>query len=607
MKTIVLRRPRMTKKTIKPGETRLERPKKATRGTWGVLVDGHEIYKSPSTLSKFARDERISIDTETTGLSPWRNETAIVQLHGHETGTVAIIQTPDGVYPDELKRLLEDKKKEFVVHNGVGFDIMFLHQAGIKWQNPKWYDTLVAETLLASTGRRDVRKSLQESIRRRLGITVDKDIEHGHWNNAELSDRQIEYASQDVIYMPGLYNEQVEKAKSTDQYGALMMEQELVPYVAQMTINGLPCRADKVREYVKKQKAGIEESRQYLLDKFGPDTNLRSPKQIVEGLQANGIDVDSSAKEAIIPIAQFGGKAGELAEHLLNFRGGDQRVKMYSEAWIAENIVNDLIHPHFWQCSADTTRFTCSNPNLQQIPKDSRADLIGNVPGTFVVNVDYSQIEVRIAGYIANDAMLIDLLERGDVHRAVASAVFGKPEDQISARERKLAKAMVFLLLFGGGVTGFYNYVKMSGGELEYGEAQSYVRRFFSTFQGINRLKEKAEYLAQKPGPVFIRLPNGSRRILVGYNKKSTTILNTMVQGSASVGIKHGILEAGKAGLMDHIGGQVHDELVGYIKGTEKQARDFGEELSKAMVKGMSKVLETKILTSVSVGRGWQP
>lgn len=572
--------------------------------SWGVSIDGIEVLRDPvEACALMAKDKVVGFDTETTGLSPWRNDIALVQLYGEQSGTLAVLQVSGGELHPAINKLLQSGKT-FVVHNGVGFDLMFTHQAGVDWRRSTWHDTLVGETILAVTGRRDVSKSLRGSLRRRLGKEIDKDIEHGHWGAQSLSDRQVEYAAQDVISLPALYRSQLAKATESDQAKAMEMEMRLVPVVAMMSINGLPCLPERVAQYLEKQREEIAQAEKRLRKKLG-DINFRSSKQLQTALARVGIEVTSTAKEALIPISQFGGKAGAIVDDLLLWKHGDQRIKMYSEAWCNEHISGGFVHPHFWQCSADTTRFTSSNPNLQQIPKDGRGDLIGGLDGYKIVSVDYSQIEVRIAGFLASDKVLLRLLEEGDVHTAVAAAVFNLPPERIDPRQRKLAKAMVFLLLFGGGVEGFYNYVKMSGGEIDYEEATDYVHKFFSTFQGIRSMRERAERLSKKSGPVFIRLPNSARRVLVGYNKKSTTILNTMVQGTAAVGIKLGMLEADRRGLTKYLGGQVHDELVATVP--SREAKEYGEELKEAMLVGMAEVVKTTLKAEVKIGDVWQP
>lgn len=574
-------------------------------GYWGVAVDGHEVIRDPElAVGRLLTDEVIAVDIETTGLNPWRHDIAVVQMFGEQSGALAVLQVRDGELHPAVSRLL-GSGRQFIVHNGVGFDLMFIDQAGVNWRNSVWHDTLVGETLLVPTGRRDVSKSLRASVRRRLGKEIDKDIEHGHWADAELSQRQVEYAAQDVLFLPSLYHTQLDKAQGSGETEALQMEMDLVPIVARMTINGLPVLPERLMAYIERQRAEIAGAEGRLRRVLGKATNFRSTQQLQAALARVGIEVTSTAKEVLIPIAQFGGRAGRLAEDLLTWKHGDQRIKMYSGEWLDSHITNNRIHPHFWQCSADTTRFTCSDPNLQQVPKDGRGDIIGGVRGRKIVSVDYSQIEVRIAGYLAGDQRLLKMLEAGDVHAAVASAIFNRPVRSVEPRQRKLAKAMVFLLLFGGGTSGFYDYVKMSGGEIDFDEAREYVQRFFAAFRGIAAMKQRAETLARKDGPVFIRLPNGARRILVGYSKRSTTILNTMVQGTAAVGIKHGLLEADRRGLTKYLGGQVHDELVADVP--SKEAREYGAELREAMLVGMSKVLKTTVEAEVKIGDVWLP
>ena len=155
-----------------------------------LLVDGVPVIRDVNTAVRLlSKDKVIGIDLETTGFSAWKNEIALIQLYGEQSKTLAVLQVQNGVVPDAVKSLFT-KEKTWVVHNGVGFDCWFMDTHGIPWERSKWHDTMVAETVLASTGRRDVSKSLRGSVRRRLGKEIDKDIEHGKWGATELSDEQ---------------------------------------------------------------------------------------------------------------------------------------------------------------------------------------------------------------------------------------------------------------------------------------------------------------------------------------------------------------------------------------------------------------------------------
>lgn len=591
------------KAKIPPKNKRSSKRWTITSGSGGdLLVDGVPVIRDVNTAVKLlSKDKVIGIDLETTGFSAWKNDIALIQLYGEQSKALAVLQVQNGVVPDAIKSLFT-KEKTWVVHNGVGFDCWFMDSHGIPWERSKWHDTLVGETVLASTGRRDVSKSLRGSLRRRLGKEVDKDIEHGHWGAAELSDRQLEYASQDVLSLPMLYRAQLEKAEQSGEIEAMKMEMDLMPLVARMSINGLPCPRKNLEKYVADQKQSIVEDEKFLQKMFG-GINLGSHQQLKIALNNCGINVPSTGKEVLEPLLMVDGPHSKIIEPLMRWKHANQRVKMYSPEWMDEHIIDDWAHPHFWQNAADTTRFTSSDPNFQQVPKDGR-HIIGHADGFKIVSVDYSQIEVRIAAKVANDEILMAALESEDIHTTIAAEVFQIPEEQVSKYQRKVAKAMTFLLLFGGGIPRFYEYVKMLGGSITYEDAAQMVYMFFSRFSGLHAMKKKAERIAKQPGAMVIRLPNGNRRILVGYNKRSSVILNTMVQGTAAVGIKKGMLEAGRRGLFNYAGSQVHDEVVAAVP--TKQAKDYGNELAEAMELGMRETIDITVKTEISIGNVWQ-
>jgi DNA polymerase-1 len=226
------------------------------------------------------------------------------------------------------------------------------------------------------------------------------------------------------------------------------------------------------------------------------------------------------------------------------------------------------------------------------------------LPGYKIVSADYSQIEVRIAAFYANDEVLVQALEKEDVHTAIAAEVFGVPENSVTKEQRKHAKALTFTLLFGGGAGTLYQHSRMTGGSISEADARTMSSKFFGRFDGLRKMRDKAYKMADKDGPAIIRLPNGTRRILVGYNKRHTTILNSLVQGSAAVGLKYGLLEAHKQGLSKWIGGTVHDEIIAAVP--NKEAKTFAKELEQAMVTGMQNVIDTTVRVESKIGSVWQ-
>lgn len=98
-----------------------------------------------------------------------------------------------------------------------------------------------------------------------------------------------------------------------------------------------------------------------------------------------------------------------------------------------------------------------SDPNLQNIPSIGEfakmAKSIFNAPpGHVLIQLDYSQLEVRIAAMLSQDPDLLQTyLDGVDVHRRTASRAFNIPEADVDKASRRNAKAVVFGVLYGKG------------------------------------------------------------------------------------------------------------------------------------------------------------
>ena len=86
-----------------------------------------------------------------------------------------------------------------------------------------------------------------------------------------------------------------------------------------------------------------------------------------------------------------------------------------------------LIHHNLHHTLTVTTRLSSSNPNLQNIPKESTSEVkkmfISRFPGGKMLEADYSQLEVVVQGLLSLDKQLIeDLINKVDFHCKRVSA-----------------------------------------------------------------------------------------------------------------------------------------------------------------------------------------
>lgn len=218
---------------------------------------------------------------------------------------------------------------------------------------------------------------------------------------------------------------------------------------------------------------------------------------------------------------------------------------------------NDRIHTTFKLTGAVTGRLSSGKAdaekvtaakqirgmNAQQVPRDEFVRGIFGVPPWFTfVQADYSQIELRVAAFLAQESTLLHLYATGqDVHMAMAMRMTGKPARLVTKEERKKAKAVNFGFLFGMGwhkfiQTAWSNY----GVVVTETEAQAFRNTFFSQFPGLVPWHARQRRLAHKYGRVVS--PIGRVRHLPDIASEDREVraeaerqaINSPVQGFAS-------------------------------------------------------------------------
>ncbi len=148
------------------------------------------------------------------------------------------------------------------------------------------------------------------------------------------------------------------------------------------------------------------------------------------------------------------------------------------------------IHPRY-RPMVRTGRTSCSQPNLQQLPRDGRfREMIQAPAGHWLLQIDYSVLELRTLAQIClrryGHSVLADLFRDGvDPHCYTASLLLGKTLDQFDKlptaeqkQARQHAKAINFGVPGGLGAASLVTYAKHSYGvDLTIHEARRFRRR----------------------------------------------------------------------------------------------------------------------------------
>jgi DNA polymerase I-like protein with 3'-5' exonuclease and polymerase domains len=256
----------------------------------------------------------------------------------------------------------------------------------------------------------------------------------------------------------------------------------------------------------------------------------------------------------------------------------------------------------------ETGRLSAASPNLQQVNrgKDFRSKFVA-AAGYLLLVADFSQVELRVASFLSKEQRMIDAYLAGrDLHTETASLMTGVPLYQVSKAARTSAKVANFGLLYGAGPATLQKQaVAQYGIDMEIEEARAIVENFRTAYPTLHQWQQQEG--TRTSSAVLTAL--GRRRMLVGFNDKYTTRINTQVQGTAGDIAKLAIAElwvhicqapAGEAKLI----AMVHDEIVMEVRADCVER--WADVLKTSMESAGSKVCTTvPIVAEVAWGPTW--
>ena len=355
------------------------------------------------------------------------------------------------------------------------------------------------------------------------------------------------------------------------------------------------------------------------------DVNLSSPKQLQELLFDHfGLPKTKKTKtgyttnaEALADLhaktADEGGAGHQFLGFLLTHRDRIKLKQMVDS--LSATVASDgRIHTTFSQVAAATGRLASADPNLQNIPARSADGM--RIRGAFVagedfeslMSADYSQIEMRLMAHLSGDEALIEAFNSGeDLHRTMASMVFGTPVAEVTGEERSRIKATSYGLAYG---LSSYGLAAQLG--IPVPEAAALRDRYFERFGTIRDYLEGLVAQARADG--YTQTMFGRRRYLPDLRSSNRqrremaerAALNAPIQGSAADIVKIAMMNVAdalsEAGLVSRLLVQIHDELLLEVAPGEAAAVE-------ALVREkMATPVELSVPLDVAVGIGtsWQ-
>lgn len=230
----------------------------------------------------------------------------------------------------------------------------------------------------------------------------------------------------------------------------------------------------------------------------------------------------------------------DIAGVLLTYRNATKRLE-YLRSWLDLATRAGRIHANYNAGSVVTGRLSSSGPNMQQVTKALKPAFIPT-EGHYLVDLDYSQIELRVAAFISRSAPMLEAFRSGqDLHRLIASRINGKPPEEVTPKERQQGKAANFGLLYGMGATGFRAYAETAYGVvMTEQEAAKVHEAYFEMWDGLRKWHLRQVSRVNEQGQVVSPLGRVRRLpdVWDGNEKRAAhaerNAINSPVQGMAS-------------------------------------------------------------------------
>ena len=394
------------------------------------------------------------------------------------------------------------------------------------------------------------------------------------------------------------------------------IELPLCPVLYRMERTGVAIDKQQLEQFGKMLTGRISECEALIFSYSDGPFNINSTKQLGELLfDKLGLPPVKKTKTGYSTNADVLEKLKSkhpIIPAIMDYRMLTKLNSTYADGLMKTIGTDGRIHTTFQNLVTATGRLSSTEPNLQNIPV--RTDLGAEIrkmfipkPGYVLVDADYSQIELRVLAHIADDESMIDAFRSGmDIHTVTASQVFDVPAEQVTALQRRHAKAVNFGIVYGISEFSLAEDIGVS----RY-EAKAYIDSYLANYKGVKAYMKQVVSDATQAG--YTQTLYGRKRSIPELKSSNFNIrqgaeriaLNTPIQGTAADLIKLAMIRVDQALAENYPEArlllQVHDELI--IECPEGIAQEVAQLISQQMEQVAQ--LKVPLLAEAKWGNSW--
>ena len=481
------------------------------------------------------------------------------------------------------------KSKDLIAHN-FSFEFTLLYTHGCDLSDFFLYDTMVMGTLLNENMQQGLKWAIKYFFQHSMP-TYKETVGEGNMHDI-TGQEGYEYGMSDAVWTLKLYDFYRSRI-NMDYYETFEMG---IPEVAsKLYLSGQNIdfdKLDKLRlEDMTREQHIISDNEKL------QGLNFNSPKQVGNLLfnvlklpvkKVGKTGQPSTDKETLNTLILNYGKDYPLLKAFSEIRGIETREKLYYKAYPKLKYPDGRIHSELRQTGTVTGRFSMSSPNLQQVAKRGEGVKVRSVfiPNfekgeDIIVAIDWSQIELRMAGHLSQDPKLLDAYRTGkDLHTVSGTNILDCSYEELKERlaagdldakkARQKGKTLNFAALYGASPGRLAKFDLLDCTE---GEAEAFLMAHKIGYEGYF-YKYWNEQVAmamatQKATTMFGKvrhLPDLASPIKAIKSMAINKIVNSIVQGSCAELMKVAMVSLHAEGLLFNDGitflGPIHDEFV---------------------------------------------
>jgi DNA polymerase-1 len=429
---------------------------------------------------------------------------------------------------------------------------------------------------------------LYEHIGRMFQVPGDRTAMGHYWRLPGNDDKAVEYAIGDGITTWHLAEAQHRKIKEEGIEYIHWLESQLIWTLFRIERRGIKVNTSYLERLIGQIDAKIIEAKNSLPENF----NVRSPKDMKEYMERLGHTDWPTTEKGNPSFTEKWLKQFPEGQNIVTVRKWSNLNNSFVKPMLEEHVHNGRVYASINQLKADdygtlSGRFSCSKPNLQQIPKRDK-DLAIMFRTAFEADegmefweADWSQAEPRIFAHYSRDEALVNGYNADpprDMHQITA--------DAMNVDRGYTGKRMGMGLLTGMQPKTFAQHM---GWDEE--TARYYFNEWFKLFPGIQGFQQKAKDVMKSRGYVKTIL---GRKCRLEQPRFAYRAVSRVVQGSQADMMKLVILRIDK--MLEEEGDpaqllmSVHDSY-------EWQApkSEYGDKISKEIVRILEDVQSNPI------------